>query len=367
MRGKPPQLRVMSPGTLKAAVIGACLIASSACSDATAPGLSGHAHNLSELEQRLDTLRGDFGIPGLAVGISEGDNIVWARGLGYANIEDKKAPTPATDFHLASLTKGFAGVILVKLVSQGVISLDDPVKKFGVNIPGDVGITVRHLANMTSEGTPGRNFIYNGDRFVLLQQVIESATGKSFALLLNERILQPLSLSRTAPNVASSSFATTGLDHDAFLANLALGYTANGSSFTRTTYPTSFGTAAGLISTVDDMLTYAIALNSDRLLSTAERTMLFQPAKSTNGSTLPYAIGWFSQNIRGVEIQWGYGYWIANSSLIIRVPSKQRTFVALANSDGLSARFSLGSGDLESSPVAREFLEAFVFGDAILQ
>ncbi len=357
----------MSTTPVKVAAVIACLIVSSACSDSSAPGLTGSAKNLSELEARLDTLRGSLGIPGLAVGISEGDNIVWARGLGYANLEARTVPTPTTDFHLASLTKGFAGVILVKLVSQGVISLDDPIKKFGVNIPGDAGITVRHLANMTSEGIPGKNFSYNGDRFALLQQVIESATGKSFAVLLKEQILQPLSLSRTAPNVASSSFATTGLDHDAFLANLAVGYTENGSSFTRTTYPALFGTAAGLISTVEDMLKFSIALNSGGLLTASEKTMLFTPAKSTSGSTLPYAIGWFSQNIRGVEIQWGYGYWTANSSLIIRVPSKQRTFVALANSDGLSAKFSLGAGDLESSSVAREFLEAFVFGDAVLQ
>src|SRR6185503_19597299 len=155
--------------------------------------------------------------------------IVWTAGLGYANLEERKITTSTTDFHLASLTKGFAGVVLVKLVSQGVISLDDPIKKFGVNIPGDAGITVRHLANMTSEGTPGKNFAYNGDRYALLQQVIESATGKSFALLLKEQTLQPLSLSRTAPNVASSAFATTGLDHDTFLANLAVGYTERGS------------------------------------------------------------------------------------------------------------------------------------------
>jgi hypothetical protein len=95
--------------------------------------------------------------------------------------------------------------------------------------------------------------------------------------------------------------------------------------------------------------------------------MLFSPATSTNGTTLPYAIGWFSQNIRGVQVQWGYGYWIGNSALIIRVPSRQRTFVALANSDGLSADFSLGNGYLESSPVAKEFLQAFIFGDAVLQ
>jgi hypothetical protein len=42
-------------------------------------------------------------------------------------------------------------------------------------------------------------------------------------------------------------------------------------------------------------------------------------------------------------------------------------FVALANSDGLSAKFALGSGNLMSSPVAREFLEAFAFSDTPLQ
>ena len=338
-----------------------------ACSSGSSPDLAGHAANLAELEKRLDTLREQIDVPGLAVGISEGDRIVWTKGLGYSNIEQRVSPTSTTDFHLASLTKGFAGVILVKLISQGVISLDDPVTKFGVNIPGDAGIKVRHLANMTSEGTPGRSFSYNGDRFALLEQVITSATGKSFAALLTQQILQPLGLSRTAPNVGSAAFDVAGLPRDAFVANLAIGYSGSGSSFTRTAYPTSFGTAAGLISTVEDMLHFAIAIDSDRLLTASERTMLFEPAKSTNGSTLPYAIGWFSQTIDGVEVHWGYGYWTANSALIISVPSRHRTFVALANSDGLSAKFSLGSGDLMSSPVAREFLEAFVFGDAPLQ
>ena len=338
-----------------------------ACSDSPGPGLSGSAQNLAELEQRLGTLRGQLGIPGLAVGIAEGDHIVWAKGLGFADIEQQKPPASTTDFHLASLTKGFAGVIIVKLVTQGLVSLDDPVSKYGVNISGDAGIKVRHLANMTSEGTPGRTFSYNGDRFELLRQVIESATKKSFAEVLVQQILAPSGLTRTAPNVASSSFAASGLDRDAFIANLAIGYTQKGSSFDRTTYPSNFGAAAGLISTVDDMLTFSIAIDSDQLLTANERTMLFAPAQSTSGATLPYAIGWFSQNIRGVQIQWSYGYWIANSSLIIRVPSMKRTFIALANSDGLSADFTLGSGNLESSPVAREFLEAFVFGNASLQ
>ena len=336
------------------------------CSDSSSPGLDGHARNLQEFEERLGILRERLKIPGLGAGISSGNQIVWSRGLGQADIEGNIAASASTEFHIASLTKGFAGVILVKLVNRGVISLDDPVAGYGVSIPGNTGITVRHLANMTSEGTPGRSFSYNGDRFGLLEQVITSASGKSFGQLVVDEILKPLSLSKTAPNPSSNAFPLAGLDRTAFVANLAMGYSANGSSFSKLAYPTYFGPAAGIVSSVEDMLRFSIAIDGS-LVSDAERVMMFDAARDPSGARLPYAIGWFSQTIRGVAVQWAYGYWIGNSSLIIRVPSSQRTFVALANSDRLSADFSLGSGDLMSSPVAQEFLEAFVFGDATLQ
>jgi CubicO group peptidase (beta-lactamase class C family) len=338
-----------------------------ACGGSTGPSLPGTAANLAELEQRLGTLRTTLGIPGLGVGIAEGDRIVWTRGIGFADLESQKPAAAETEFHIASLTKGFAGVVLVKLVSQGLVSLDDPVSKYGVNVAGASQIKVRHLANMTSEGTPGRAFAYNGDRFGLLQTVIESASGKPFGEILAQQVLAPLALTGTAPNVASTSFAFAGLDRNSFLANLATGYTRNGSSFTRTVYPTHFGPAAGIISTVGDMLKFSMALDTNGLLTASERSVLFEPAQSTSGGTLPYAIGWFSQDIRGTRIEWSYGYWIANSALIIRVPSRRLTFVALANSDRLSADFPLGAGKLESSPVAQEFLEAFVFGAGVLQ
>ena len=65
----------------------------------------------------------------------------------------------------------------------------------------------------------------------------------------------------------------------------------------------------------------------------------------------------------------GCGYlavraWTANSSLILKVPDRQLTFILLANTDGLSSPYPLGAGTLESSPWAREFLDAFVLGSA---
>jgi CubicO group peptidase (beta-lactamase class C family) len=108
-----------------------------------------------------------------------------------------------------------------------------------------------------------------------------------------------------------------------------------------------------------------MALDDATLLLPATRTMAWTPV--TTGSTLaPYGLGWFVTGYRDVRAVWHYGFWIANSSLIVKVPDRGLTFIILANSDGLSSAYSLGAGQLESSPWARAFLDAFVFGEATL-
>jgi hypothetical protein len=58
---------------------------------------------------------------------------------------------------------------------------------------------------------------------------------------------------------------------------------------------------------------------------------------------------------------WHYGYWTCNSSLILKVPDRGITFIAMANTDNLSRPTDLGAGDVTSSPVGLAFLKAFVF------
>ena len=91
------------------------------------------------------------------------------------------------------------------------------------------------------------------------------------------------------------------------------------------------------------------------------RDLMFTPTVTAGGSILPYAFGCFSQEYNGVRVIWSYGLWTAISALLIQVPERGLTFVVLANADRLSADYALGAGRLLDSPVAREFLEAFVF------
>src|SRR5207253_3106279 len=101
-------------------------------------------------------------------------------------------------------------------------------------------------------------------------------------------------------------------------------------------------------------------------LHAAMRDLMFTPTVSSSGVTLPYALGWFSQTYNGVRVVWAYGLWTANSALIIKIPDRGLTFVVLANTEQLSANYSLGAGKLLESPLANEFLNAFVFNSTPL-
>jgi len=129
----------------------------------------------------------------------------------------------------------------------------------------------------------------------------------------------------------------------------------------RIKYPTYFGTSAGLMASVLDMAKYDIAVDQHRFLTRETQQLAFTPFTSTKGEALPYGLGWFTQDFRGTRLIWHYGYWTGNSSLILKLPERNLTFIALANTDNLSRPTDLGNGDVLSSPVGMAFLKTFLF------
>src|SRR4029450_8742610 len=87
---------------------------------------------LVPLEQTLDGLRQQLKIPAMSCARVKDQKVVWAKGLGYADLENKIRATKHTSYHLASLTKTFASTILMQLIQEGKVKLDDPVSKYGV-------------------------------------------------------------------------------------------------------------------------------------------------------------------------------------------------------------------------------------------
>ena len=315
------------------------------------------ATSLDDFSAHLESLRATGHIQAASAVIAKGQSIVWSGSFGGTDgVPGKVGDT--TVFHLASLTKPLASTVILQLVDEGKVSLDDPVSRYGVALPGTV--LVRHLMSHTSDGVPGTRYAYNGDRFSLLDAVVAQAAGKPFSEAVQERIIVPLGLTRTAPTPQSAAFAASGLDKTAYLANVAPGYTWNGERYVPTAYQTAFSTAAGLTASARDYAAFSMAMDRDAFLRPATKALAWTPVVSPSGETFPYGLGWFATDYKGIRVIWHYGYWTASSTLVIKVPSQGLTFVLLANTDGLSAPYPLASGRLDASPWAREFLETFV-------
>src|SRR5687768_15801820 len=156
---------------------------------------------IARFETLLESLRQELKIPAYSAAIVKDQKVIWAKGFGYADVENKIPATEHTAYHLASLTKTFASTILMQLVQEGKIKLDDPVSRYGITLESDGVIRVRHLLSHTSEGNPGEQYRYNGNRFAELDKVVQRAGGKSFGELLIANILEPLGMDETAPNV----------------------------------------------------------------------------------------------------------------------------------------------------------------------
>ena len=159
------------------------------------------AERIARLEVLLENLRQELKIPAYSAAIVKDQKVIWAKGFGFADLENKIPATEHTPYHLASLTKTFGSTILMQLVQDGKVKLDDPVSKYGINLESEGVIRVRHLFSHTSEGNPGERYSYNGNRFAELDKVVQRASGKSFGELLIANILEPLGMDETAPNV----------------------------------------------------------------------------------------------------------------------------------------------------------------------
>jgi CubicO group peptidase (beta-lactamase class C family) len=328
----------------------------------------------ADFENELEYLRQQLKIPGFSAAIVKDQELIWARGFGYADLENQVEATPDTPYRLASVTKPIAATLIMQLVEEGTLSLDDPVSNYGVELESDGAIQVWHLLTHTSEGVPGTRHNYDGDRYSRLGAVVEGATGKSFGELLSERILEPLNMTNTAPSYAQCALAeladsaeagTRGYNEARVNNSLASPYQLDGSyNIVEGAYPAGFSPAAGLISTVVDLAKFDIALDQGVLLQEEVKEQMFEPAVSTymNRTDLMYGLGWYSQTYKGTRLLWHSGRWAPSvSALYLKVPDEGLTFFILANTAHLTTPFPLGDGDVLYSTVAETFYRTFVF------
>ena len=331
----------------------------------------------------LKELQKEFKIPGLSFAIVHKNTTISKEGIGYADVNNKIKAEANTQYRIASLTKPIAATIILKLVELGKLKLDDPIAELYPDykerfhkirewfikkkITGVIenydfkreDITIRHHLTHTSEGVPGENYRYSGFLFGELKKVINNVSEEGFDSLVKSEIIEKLKMESTITCKENE-------EYDKEPERLAVPYyTDEAGNVTKSDYPLfDLNTAAGIISTVEDLAKFDIALNKNQIISEQSKELAFTPMISNTGRILPYGLGWFIQNY-GTSNQktlWHFGYSDNSiSSLYVKIPSTELTMILLANSDALCNFSGLAEeGDVSRSPFARAFLEAFI-------
>lgn len=92
---------------------------------------------LTPLQERIDALRQEHGIPGASIAVIDDGEIAWARGFGLADQASGRPITADTLFQAQSITKTLTALATVKLLASRDIALDEPVNRYlkGWTIP----------------------------------------------------------------------------------------------------------------------------------------------------------------------------------------------------------------------------------------
>jgi CubicO group peptidase (beta-lactamase class C family) len=308
---------------------------------------SPNEHDLARFEKNVEESRVRLGIPGLSALIIEDQKVAWAKGCGFADVAGRVRATPDTIYPIASLTKPVAATLVMQLVEQGKLDLDEPVSHYSGDFKDD-SVRIKHLLTHTSNGTPGEKFEYDGGRFDYLTAVIEKKMGKTFREAIVKNVLDPLGMSSSVPgpdvlDEPQKWLAPLGKDdldrYRSSLSKVAQPYRLYGASEIVRVFdpPKSFGAAAGLLSTVSDLAKFDIAIDRHVLIRQATQEKAWTAFVSNGGERLPYGLGWFVEDYRGVKLIWHYGHWGTGfSALYVKAPQKKVSLLMLANSEALA-------------------------------
>lgn len=110
-------------------LLAATLITLSACTPQ--PQTNAQAPVLSEayVDETAARVMAEYHIPGMAIAVVKDGNVVHMKGYGEREFGTGQAVTPTTLFKIASVSKNFTTTALARLVDEGKIAWDDPVKK----------------------------------------------------------------------------------------------------------------------------------------------------------------------------------------------------------------------------------------------
>lgn len=347
-----------------------------------APGRSDDPYAAArELSRRMcETMRVVADVPGFSVSVAADGRIVFSEGFGWADLEQRVPVTPRTRFRTGSIAKPISAAAVAWLHERGQIDIDAPLHRYLPDLPEHVReITVRQLAGHLSGvrhynaadprdalhgehfgaardtlkrfindplvDEPGAGRRYTTYGYVLLSAAAEGATQRDFGPLLEDTILRPLGLRGTAVVDPANMMS----DRTSFYQRDAQGRITN-APYADMSYKIAGG---GLLSTSDDLVTFATALMQPGFFKQETLDLLFTSMTTAAGKPTGYGFGWDVRADESGRRTFGHnGGQLGCRTALVAYP-EQRVAVAIMNNMG-----GAPIGEHEARIIANLFIHA---------
>ncbi len=203
--------------------------------------------NCSNWDSVVNKYMDEFDVAGVAITITDKENIIYSKGFGYQSIEQKSLMSPYSMSKIASITKLTTGIVVLNLVEENKLELDSPITLYvpwlkGIDVYNQ--ITIRHLLSHTSGlpseyspdgprdedkleeslktylpylkfiGSPKDKIHYYSNWGIrLVSYIAEVITGERFSDLIYKYILNPLHMDHTTVDLSVASTFPLALPH----------------------------------------------------------------------------------------------------------------------------------------------------------
>lgn len=302
--------------------------------------------------------------PGGAILIMKGDNVIFSKGYGLADLQTNDAITPQTLFNTGSISKTFVSHVILDLANEGKLSLQDSLAKYFTDFKNPAianQVKIHHLLTHTSGlpdnrrvfldsvflltakdeenwapikqndsllFEPGSHYEYSNPAFNGLALIIEKVTGKKWQEVVKEKIFAPAGMKTSV--ITDGPYPITGVSH---------AYLKTNDGYIEKDYgeePT-FAAAGngGVWSSVEELALYELALrnakfSNDKTIEDSRTIKDYTNWKSTTPPFIGYS--WFiGQTEEGYKMIYHTGTQGGFYGDYVSIPEKGITYIMLCN------------------------------------
>jgi CubicO group peptidase (beta-lactamase class C family) len=260
-------------------------------------------------------------LPGLSVAVGVGGDVVWAEGFGWTDLETRVPVTPETRFRIGTASKVLSSAAVGLLLEKERLKLDEEIQSWVPEFPKkEWPVTLRqlmaHTAGVRTDGgdegplfsqhcerpvealqhfadskllfEPGTQYRYSSYGWILVSAAVEAAAGEDFPTFMRKQIFDPLAMHDTRADSSTKEIP----DRATFYFPRYAADPRFGPDLMRPIDYSCYSGASAFLSTPSDLLRFALAINSGKLLQPSTVELLQTSARLPSGQETGYGLGW---------------------------------------------------------------------------